>query len=128
MSSLDRSMTSARVAIPGLVLNEHHIRVPLDHSKPEGPQISVFARVVVHAEAESKDLPHLLYLQGGPGSPSPRPNGVDGWVGELCKEFRIVLLDQRGTGRSTPIHTDDLQRMGDAQTQAQYLSHFRMDS
>ncbi|MFT5200559.1 MAG: pimeloyl-ACP methyl ester carboxylesterase [Planctomycetota bacterium] len=121
-------MKSVRTAIPGLVLTDHHITVPLDHSDPKGASISVYAREVVHADAEGKDLPYLLFLQGGPGSPSPRPMGADGWVGELCTQFRVVLIDQRGTGLSSPIHTQDLEAMGDAQAQADYLGNFRMDS
>ena len=121
-------MKSARTAIPGLVLTDHVLSVPLDHSKPEGPQISVFAREVVHPAAEGKDLPFILFLQGGPGSPSPRPMGPDGWVGELCTQFRVILLDQRGTGRSTPIHTDELEALGSPADQVEFLKHFRMDS
>ena len=38
---------------------------------------------------------------------------------------RVVLLDQRGTGRSSGISAASLQRRGDPGQQAEYLSHFR---
>jgi len=72
----------------------------------------------------------LLYLQGGPGFPSPRPTvPISGWQkSALEKPFRILLLDQRGTGRSTPVTCAKLQQIGNAQAQAEYLSHFRSDN
>jgi pimeloyl-ACP methyl ester carboxylesterase len=41
------------------------------------------------------------------------------------QDFRVLMLDQRGTGRSTPLGT--LEGLGPNQ-QAQYLTHFRADS
>ncbi len=47
--------------------------------------------------------PLLVFLQGGPGGKGPRPTGPDGWVGTALATHRVVLLDQRGTGRSSAV-------------------------
>jgi pimeloyl-ACP methyl ester carboxylesterase len=39
-----------------------------------------------------------------------------------------LLLDQRGTGRSTPVLAQTLAGLGSAEAQADYLKHFRADS
>lgn len=117
-------MTTTR--IPGLVLTEHVVEVPLDHGDPAGPCIEVFAREVARPGGE--DLPFLLYLEGGPGSAAPRPTGVPlnpGWLETALVGHRVLLLDQRGTGRSAPIGPD---LPGTAPEQATYLTHFRADS
>ncbi|PZF79664.1 alpha/beta fold hydrolase, partial [Jiangella anatolica] len=44
------------------------------------------------------------------------------------KDFRVLLLDQRGTGRSTPATAATLAARGSAAAQADYLAHFRADS
>lgn len=113
---------------PGTVLTDHTFQVPLDHTVPDGEQIGVYAREVVAAGRERDDLPWLLYLQGGPGSASPRPLGRDGWLTRALDDHRVLLLDQRGTGRSTPVNRQTLPARGDAAAQAEYLSHFRADS
>ncbi len=115
---------------PGTVITDHLIEVPLDHAAPDGEQITLFAREVVGAENEARagDLPWLLYLQGGPGRASPRPNGREGWLDRALREYRLLLLDQRGTGRSTPANRLTLARLGTPQEQARYLTHFRADS
>ena len=47
--------------------------------------------------------PWLLYLQGGPGFEAPRPTEASSWLkAAIHHGFRVVLLDQRGTGRSSP--------------------------
>lgn len=85
-------------------------------------------REVVAVGREHDDLPWLLFLQGGPGNRSPRPEGRGGWLGRALDGYRVLLLDQRGTGRSTPANRQTLPRRGDAAAQADYLAQFRADS
>ena len=113
---------------PAIVLTDRTFDVPLDHAQPDGDQITVFAREVVAAERESADLPWLVYLQGGPGFGSPRPLGRAGWLDRALRDFRVLLLDQRGTGRSTPATRQTLARFPSAAAQARYLGYFRADS
>ncbi|YAL83169.1 alpha/beta fold hydrolase [Dermacoccaceae bacterium W4C1] len=115
--------------LPGIDLYEHELEVPLDHSEPSGDaeqiqQIQVFAREF-RRTGEGADRPALLFLQGGPGGEPPRPAGVPGWVDRLLQDYRVIMLDQRGTGRSTPFGA---QHADDPQAQADYLTHFRADS
>jgi len=109
--------------IAGNTVTEHELELPLDHARTDGPTITVFARVVT-AE-DGGDRPYLVFFQGGPGQEAPRP-GVGGpWIERALEDYRIVLLDQRGTGRSTPIGT--LPGLG-AQEQADYLTYHRADA
>jgi pimeloyl-ACP methyl ester carboxylesterase len=111
----------------GLVLLEHEIEVPLDHDRPEGERIVVFAREV--ADPDGRDRPFLLFLQGGPGFEAPRPTrhpSSPGWLDRALTEFRVLMLDQRGTGRSTPFGAAVAGRS--AAEQAEYLTHFRADA
>ncbi|HLK77989.1 MAG TPA: alpha/beta fold hydrolase [Streptosporangiaceae bacterium] len=119
-------MTSYRQA--GTVLADHLFAVPLDHGRPDGEQIEVFAREVVAAGQADADLPWLLFLQGGPGIGAQRPQGRDSWLDRALTEYRVLLLDQRGTGRSTPATRQTLAGLGSAKAQADYLTHFRADS
>jgi pimeloyl-ACP methyl ester carboxylesterase len=115
---------------PGTVLTDHTFGVPLDYGRPDGEQIEIFAREVVAADKASQaaTLPWLLFLQGGPGNRSPRPIGRDVWLDRALREFRVLLLDQRGTGRSTPANRLSLARLGPPQAQADYLALFRADN
>jgi pimeloyl-ACP methyl ester carboxylesterase len=120
-------MVTATHRIPGLVLTDHRFTVPLDYGAPIGPTIEVYAREVTAPRA-SDDLPYLVFFQGGPGFASPRPNEATGWVGRAIRDYRVLLLDQRGTGRSTPVLPETLARIGSPQDQAEYLQHFRADN
>ena len=111
---------------PGLVVTERLHEVPLDHDRPDGDRIAVFTREV--ADVEGLDRPLLLYLEGGPGYEAPRPSrraGKPAWLGRALKDFRVLMLDQRGTGRSTPVGPG---LPGTPHEQAEYLSHFRADA
>jgi pimeloyl-ACP methyl ester carboxylesterase len=111
----------------GLALVEHEFEVPLDHARPGGERIVVFAREV--ADPDGRDRPFLVFLQGGPGFEAPRPTrhpSSPGWLDRALREFRVLMLDQRGTGRSTPFGPGLADR-GPAE-QAEYLTHFRADA
>ncbi|MFF0414963.1 alpha/beta fold hydrolase [Kitasatospora sp. NPDC004745] len=114
--------------LPGIVTTDHVFQVPLDHAAPQGEQIEVYAREVVAAGREQADLPWLLFLQGGPGGKANRPLGRDAWLDRALDDYRVLLLDQRGTGRSTPANRQTLARRGGPRAQADYLAHFRADS
>ena len=113
---------------PGIVVTDRQFLVPLDHCEPGGQQIEVFAREVVAADSGSADLPWLLFLQGGPGMFGPRPAGRDSWLDRALQDYRVLLLDQRGTGRSTAANRQTLAALGTPRAQAEYLTQFRADS
>jgi pimeloyl-ACP methyl ester carboxylesterase len=119
---------TATVRTRGLVLTEHEFKVPLDHAEPDGRRITVFAREV--ADPDGLDRPFLVFLQGGPGSEAPRPTRNPtgpGWLDRALTEFRVLMLDQRGTGRSTPLGAAALRDRTPAE-QAELLTHFRADA
>jgi len=121
-------VTSVRRRLPELTLVEHEFSVPLDHDAPGGATISVFARELIGDGPGAAELPLLVYFQGGPGFEAPRTDtapGKDSWLGRALEEYRVLLLDQRGTGRSTPVGPFDGMS---AAEQAEYLTHFRADS
>ncbi|MDO6705444.1 alpha/beta fold hydrolase [Photobacterium sp. 1_MG-2023] len=113
--------------VDDMFCQSHQFQLPLDYQQPDGEQIQVFAREVVARGQQNADLPWLVYLQGGPGFPSPRPESESGWLKRALKDFRVLLLDQRGTGQSQPVHAQTLSGLTPEQ-QAEYLSHFRADN
>jgi pimeloyl-ACP methyl ester carboxylesterase len=119
---------TAEYTIPGLHVREHEVDVPLDWDDPDAGGIRVFARELVAPSRRDAPLPLLLFLQGGPGGKGPRPLGASGWIGEALKTYRVVLLDQRGTGRSTRISGRDIARFPDAEAAADHLARFRADA
>lgn len=132
-------MSATTWSLPGLRLTDLTLPVPLDHADAASPRIELFARIVTAPGGE--DLPYLVFLQGGPGSEAPRPldASTPGWLPRALREFRVVMLDQRGTGRSTPVGLDAplpegvadgaaTLREASPQQQAEYLTHFRADA
>ncbi|MDI2126569.1 alpha/beta fold hydrolase [Yinghuangia seranimata] len=113
---------------PAYATTDHTFTVPLDHAAPDGQTIEVFAREVVDPARVGEELPWLAFLQGGPGGKSPRPSvGTPGWLAEALKTHRVLLLDQRGTGRSTPVTAREAART-DPKELADRLAHHRADA
>ncbi|NBE95454.1 alpha/beta hydrolase [Nonomuraea sp. KC401] len=119
-------MITATYTIPGMRMRDHVVEVPLDWSDP-GPAIRVFAREVVDPARDAEDLPCLLYLQGGPGGKGPRPTGTSGWLGQALETYRVILLDQRGTGRSSRVDGRMMSALSPREG-AGHLALFRADS
>ncbi|MEU1129107.1 alpha/beta fold hydrolase [Streptomyces sp. NPDC005900] len=113
---------------PGVVLTDRRFSVPLDHDDPAGERIELYAREVVPAARGGAELPWLVYLQGGPGFGATRFHGRESWLDRALRDFRVLLLDQRGTGSSTPANRQTLPLRGGPREQADYLAHFRADS
>ncbi|GAB4004198.1 hypothetical protein GCM10029992_48420 [Glycomyces albus] len=123
-------MTEAHVeySMPGMWVREHTVDVPLDWWDRDRGEIEVFVREIVDPDKRGDDLPLLTYLQGGPGGSNPRPTDVSGWMEEALKTYRVVLVDQRGTGLSTPVDARMVADLGDAWAGADHLAKFRADS
>jgi pimeloyl-ACP methyl ester carboxylesterase len=113
---------------PGVVLTDRRFTVPLDHDDPSGETIELYAREVVASDKAGQDLPWLLYLQGGPGFGANRFVGKEAWLGRALEDYRVLLLDQRGTGHSTPANRQTLPLRGGPAAQADHLTLFRADS
>lgn len=113
--------------LPGIRVSERTVSVPLDWSRPDGDTIDLLVRELVDPDRARDDLPLLAYLQGGPGGANPRPLRRDGWIDEALRDYRVVLVDQRGTGGSTPIEAVDLHGL-DAEAGADLLALHRADS
>lgn len=111
---------------------EHRLEVPLCHpglgyrSPRPGATIQIFAREYVRRGGEDK--PRLVFFQGGPGSAGTRQTTDSGWVARVLEDYRLVMLDERGTGQSCAIDAGVLSGVGSPEQQADYLACFRQDS
>lgn len=112
----------ATYRVPGAIFTEREHTVPLDHARPDAQKLTLFTREIV--DAQDQHRPYLVFLQGGPGGEATRPP-PSGWMKRALADYRVLLLDQRGTGRSSPV--DDIP--GDTgRAQAEYLTLFRAES
>ncbi len=125
--------------LQGLTLTTFQLEAPLDHLDSDAGTIEIFARVVTSEDGKNK--PYLVFLQGGPGSEAPRPTpDAPIWLHRALEDFQVVMLDQRGTGRSTPVYSTvkrtpagPVAEVGgalaglDPARQAEYLTHLRAD-
>jgi len=94
------------------------VSVPLDYSRPSDRRIDIFYRLLPSSGSPGSGVPNpiLVLMNGGPGVPSSRyrplehdydRGGQEDALGELSKHFRILAVDQRGTGNSAPLDLDD---------------------
>lgn len=88
--------------------------VPADRSKPAGRKIGIFAAVLPANTVNPKNDP-LVILAGGPGQAASHLAPFAARLTELRRTRDVVLIDQRGTGRSSPLacaafkpHDDDV--------------------
>lgn len=121
--------------VPGkIVVKELWFEVPLDHDNPSSKAIRLFARSAIKHDrpivepSSTEQRPYLLYLQGGPGLATPAPQDSPLSKYFLDRGYELLMLDQRGTGFSSPISANTLEPIGGPQEQADYLKFFRADT
>lgn len=76
--------------------------VPEDRRNPAGRKVSLFVAVLPANTVTPKDDP-LVILAGGPGQAASFLGPFATRLSELRRTRDIVLIDQRGTGRSSPL-------------------------
>ncbi len=81
------------------------IEVPEDRSKPDGRRVRIFAAVLPANTASPKPDP-LVILAGGPGQAASNLGAFADRLNDLRRTRDVVLVDQRGTGRSSPLTCD----------------------
>lgn len=83
------------------------IRRPLDPARPEGVQIDVHV-AVLPALARNRKPDPVLFFAGGPGQSAVELAGtVSRLMGRLSYRRDIVLVDQRGTGKTAPLYCSE---------------------
>ena len=130
-----RSMPSAhRHTFRGMRTAEHYFQVPLDHfgADPARRRPSRFRpRIRLRrstATTHAAGCHGCCTCRAGPAGAATASPSLGGWSKAAAKDFRILMLDQRGTGLSSPVDRNTLPLRGDAPEQADYLTHFRADS
>jgi pimeloyl-ACP methyl ester carboxylesterase len=100
-----RGLALAECRLPDLSTQAQcgEIEVPEDRSKPEGRKIRIFA-AVLPANTLTPKLDPLLILAGGPGQAASTLAPFASRLNEIRRTRDVVLIDQRGTGRSTPLY------------------------
>jgi len=111
----------------GMAWQDRRFRCPRDHANPEEGMIDVYAREITASDKKRADLPYLVFFQGGPGFASPRPLNFSGWVRKACERYRVLLLDPRGTGCSSPLSSQTLAGKTPVE-QAEELELYRADA
>jgi hypothetical protein len=120
--------------IPGAQVFERFFKCPINHFDPTSTTIAVFVRHLVSLDKvqDMKIAPFVCYLQGGPGFECRLPaSASSGWIKVFVEMgYQVLLLDQRGTGLSTPASAVSLEKLfgTDDQKKAEYLKHFRADN
>ena len=117
---------STTYRVPGAVLTEREHSIPLDHGRPDGPRITVFTREVAAPDGATAPVPPLPPRRSVASRPPGRRARRRGWMKRAIEDYRVLLLDQRGTGRSTPVGPELPGRT--SEEQARYLTHFRADA
>ncbi len=83
--------------------------VPLDHATPSGPRLNIAYRLYP-ATGAGVASGTAVPVEGGPGYPSTgsAPYYAE-MYGQLLNHWNMLTVDNRGTGRSSPINCPELQ-------------------
>ncbi|HEX8086156.1 MAG TPA: alpha/beta fold hydrolase [Solirubrobacteraceae bacterium] len=102
----------------GAQVTRDELDVPLDHADPRGATLELaYARVPARGAARGT----IVFLAGGPGEAAVRDARVIGAEIQTAagRGYEVVVVDQRGAGRSTALSCPSLRRLKDADTVAE---------
>ena len=100
----DRTIELAECRLPKLATAARcgTVEVPEDRSKPEGRRLGLFV-AVLPANTLSPEPDPVLILAGGPGQSATSLASFASRLVEVRRTRDVVLVDQRGTGKSAPL-------------------------
>ncbi len=99
------ALRDCRHQASGRTLRCGTLQVPEDRARPDGRSIALNLVVIPALAAEPREDP-VYWLAGGPGQ-GAASDLVGRLVGDpLCRDRHVVLVDQRGTGRSNPLRVE----------------------
>ena len=103
-TSPQRSIELAECRLPRLATAAQctTIEVPEDRAKPDGRKLAIFVAVLKANTLSPKPDP-LLIVAGGPGQAASALAPFASRLIEVRRTRDVVLVDQRGTGRSAPL-------------------------
>lgn len=80
-----------------------HLVVPQSRKQPDGPRVRVFFSIYGHTGPEAPLPDPIVVVPGGPGALFNPPVAyvMDG-LAPLRRRRDVIVIDQRGVGRSTP--------------------------
>lgn len=103
---LEDCRISAGPGFPGIKARCADFERPLDPSNPAAGTVTLFVAVVSALRLEPSRDP-LVPIAGGPGQASTEFYAAYAYAFEEIRRNRdVLLLDQRGTGKSTPLRCD----------------------
>ena len=124
MSTTPRFLAVDRDVIQHPVERRGFVTVPLDYARPQAETIDIFYRLIPRhgRTVDDPGAPVIVVINGGPGIPAsfyrpldfdyvanaPRQPGAFDRFAFLLRDYRVLLVDQRGTaGLSAPLDLDD---------------------
>src|SRR5437763_2329100 len=88
------------------------VTVGEDPGKPQSRTIGLNVVVVPAIKKKIGEVP-MFHLEGGPGIAATNAAGFYVGPGSVYREHRdVVLIDQRGTGKSNPLRCPQLEKRG----------------
>ena len=99
-----RSLALTECRLPRLSVTAQcgELSVPEDRTRPDGRKIGIFVAVLPANTVAPRSDP-LVILAGGPGQAASQLAPLASRLSEVRRTRDIVLVDQRGTGRSAPL-------------------------
>ncbi|XQW84385.1 alpha/beta hydrolase [Thalassotalea piscium] len=88
------------------------LQVPENYQQPDGAQISINFAIIPAIDRTQNKEP-LMFLAGGPGQAAAEiAAGLRQGFTQVRKTRDLILVDQRGTGKSHPLQCEDLDGAG----------------